>query len=125
MSHADARWPRPARIEDSRASSGRSLGPRRTRAMSEPWRPELATPLRERAERALGDPFLKQALDIATTKFIGLRREAFDEFPEGEALRDRARAIKEATLQSLDRYVDQLVENIERRGGHVHYAATA
>jgi L-lactate dehydrogenase complex protein LldF len=87
--------------------------------------PELATPLRQRAARALGDRFLKQALDIATTKFIDLRRDAFGDFPEGEALRDRARAIKEATLQSLDRYVDQLVDNIERLGGHVHYAATA
>ena len=66
--------------------------------------PELATPFRDRAGRALQDGFLQQALTIATTKFIDLRREAFDEFPEGEALRDRARAIKEATLQRLDHY---------------------
>src|SRR5919201_4821666 len=87
--------------------------------------PEVTTHLRERAEHALGDRFLRQALDIATTKFIGLRREAFGDFPEGDALRDRARAIKEATLQSLDRYVEQLTDNIERLGGHVHYADTA
>ncbi len=66
--------------------------------------PELATPLRERAGQALRDPFLQEALSIATTKFIDLRREAFAEFPEGEALRDQARAIKEATLQRLDHY---------------------
>src|ERR671935_1585067 len=87
--------------------------------------PEVTTPLRERARGALGDRFLHEALDIATTKFIGLRREAFGDFPEGDALRDRARAIKEATLQSLDRYVEQLTDNIERLGGHVHYADTA
>jgi L-lactate dehydrogenase complex protein LldF len=85
---------------------------------------ELATPFRERAAEALNDTFLRQALTIATTKFIDLRREAFDAFPEGEALRDRARAIKEATLQRLDHYLEQLIDNVERRGGHVHYADT-
>src|SRR5438552_1740345 len=86
---------------------------------------ELSTPFRERAANALGDRFLQQALTIATTKFIDLRREAFEAFPEGEALRDRAREIKEATLQRLDHYLDQLIDAIERRGGHVHYADTA
>jgi len=87
--------------------------------------PELATPFRERAERALGDRFLQEALTVATTKFITLRREAFAELPEGDALRDQARAIKEATLQRLDHWLERLVENIERRGGHVHYATSA
>jgi L-lactate dehydrogenase complex protein LldF len=87
--------------------------------------PILTTPLRERASQALGDRFLHEALDIATTKFITLRREAFGAFPEGEALRDRARAIKEATLQRLDAHLETLVTNIERLGGHVHFAATA
>jgi L-lactate dehydrogenase complex protein LldF len=80
--------------------------------------------LRARAGEALQDGFLQQALTIATTKFIDLRREAFGEFPEGDALRDRARAIKEATLQRLDHYLEQLIDNVERLGGRVHYAAT-
>jgi L-lactate dehydrogenase complex protein LldF len=71
------------------------------------------------------DAFLQEALTIATTKFIGLRREAFEAFPEGEALRDRARQIKEATLQRLDQHVERLVARVEARGGHVHYATTA
>jgi len=81
--------------------------------------------LRERATGALQDAFLQEALTIATTKFIGLRREAFDGFPEGERLRDRARAIKEATLQRLDHHLERLVDNVERRGGRVHYALSA
>jgi L-lactate dehydrogenase complex protein LldF len=85
---------------------------------------ELATPFRQRAGGAMKDAFLQEALTIATTKFIGLRREAFAGFPEGEALRDRARAIKEATLQELDRHLETLIANVERLGGHVHYAAT-
>jgi L-lactate dehydrogenase complex protein LldF len=87
--------------------------------------PLITTPLRERAQQALGDRFLHEALDIATTKFIGMRREAFDAFPQGEGLRDRARAIKEATLQGLDAHLERLIDNVERLGGHVHFAATA
>ena len=87
--------------------------------------PELATPFRERAGRALDDRFLQEALTVATTKFITLRREAFAELPEGDALRDQARAIKEATLQRLDYWLERLIERIESRGGHVHYATSA
>jgi L-lactate dehydrogenase complex protein LldF len=87
--------------------------------------PIVTTPLRERATHALGDRLLHEALDIATTRFIALRREAFGDFPEGERLRDRARAIKEATLQRLDAHLETLVANIERLGGHVHFATTA
>ena len=85
---------------------------------------DLSIPFRRRAGRAMEDAFLQEALTIATTKFIGLRREAFAGFPEGEGLRDAAREIKEATLQHLDRYLEQLVENVERLGGRVHYATT-
>ncbi len=83
-----------------------------------------ASPLAERAHRALNDPFLQTALNTATTRFLTLRREAFDAFPQGEALRERARQIKEATLQRLDGYLEQLADNVEKRGGHVHWAFT-
>ncbi len=86
---------------------------------------DLSVPFRRRANGALKDRHLQEALTIATTKFIDLRREAFGEFPEGEGLRDLAREIKEATLQHLDRYLDQLIDSVERLGGHVHYAGTS
>jgi L-lactate dehydrogenase complex protein LldF len=85
----------------------------------------LRVPFPERAGAALKDAYLQEALTIATTKFIDLRREAFEGFPQGEALRDRARDIKEATLQRLDHYLGLLADNVERLGGHVHWAATA
>jgi L-lactate dehydrogenase complex protein LldF len=85
---------------------------------------DLSVPFRRRAGSAMKDAQLQEALTIATTKFIGLRREAFGDFADGEALRDRAREIKEATLQNLDRHLGQLVDNVERLGGHVHFAAT-
>jgi L-lactate dehydrogenase complex protein LldF len=86
--------------------------------------PALRTPFPERASAALKDAFLQEALTIATTKFIDLRKQSFAGFPEGETLRDRARAIKEATLQKLDVYLEQLADSVERLGGHVHWAAS-
>jgi L-lactate dehydrogenase complex protein LldF len=84
----------------------------------------LTAPFAERAGAALQDAFLQEALTIATTKFIDLRKRSFAGFPDGEALRDRARAIKEATLQRLDVYLDMLADNAERLGGRVHWATT-
>jgi L-lactate dehydrogenase complex protein LldF len=84
----------------------------------------LKTPFPERASTALKDKQLQEALTIATTKFIGLRQESFAGFSDGDALRDRARAIKEATLQRLDVYLTELADNVERTGGHVHWATT-
>ena len=46
----------------------------------------LRTPFPERAGAALKDTFLQEALKIATTKFIDLRKESFAGFPQGEAL---------------------------------------
>jgi L-lactate dehydrogenase complex protein LldF len=86
--------------------------------------PALRTPFPERASAALKDAFLQEALTIATTKFIDLRKQSFAGFPEGETLRDRARAIKEATLQKLDVYLEQLADSVEQLGGHVHWAAS-
>jgi L-lactate dehydrogenase complex protein LldF len=85
----------------------------------------LATPFPERAGAALKDAYLQEALRIATTRFIDLRRESFAGFPQGEALRDRARAIKEATLQRLDVHLGRLADNVERLGGTVHWATGA
>ena len=84
----------------------------------------LQTPFPERAGAALKDTFLQEALTIATTKFIDLRKESFAGFPAGEVLRDRARAIKEATLQHLDVHLERLADNVERLGGTVHWAGT-
>jgi L-lactate dehydrogenase complex protein LldF len=84
----------------------------------------LRQPFPERARAALRDDHLQEALGIATAKFMDLRQASFAGFPEGEALRDRARAIKEATLQRLDGYLAQLADSVERLGGHVHWAAT-
>lgn len=85
---------------------------------------EVRTPFVERARQAVHDQFLQQALNNATTRFIKLRRDSFASFPEGEAMRELGRRIREATLQRLDHYLEMLADNVERLGGHIHWAAT-
>ena len=73
------------------------------------------------AEAAVADAGLQKRLRVLDT-FTLRRAAAFAELPDGEALRDRARAIKEQTIANLDHYLVQLEQNVERLGGHVHWA---
>ncbi|HEX9730861.1 MAG TPA: lactate utilization protein B, partial [Thermoanaerobaculia bacterium] len=75
--------------------------------------------------RALGDERLQDALAQATGRFQEARALAFDAYPEGEALRDLARDVKVHTIGSLDRYLGELADSVERTGGVVHWAADA
>ncbi len=77
------------------------------------------------ASGALLDKQLQTALGRATTAFVGKRKVAVEALENFEALRDYCGAVKAHTLEYLDVYVDQLVEQIEARGGHVHFAADA
>jgi len=86
---------------------------------------EPAAPLAVRAREALGDRLLQEALSTATTRFVAARRTALGSLPDSERYRDRARRIKEATLQRLDQYLELLAENLERAGGVVHWARDA
>ena len=58
------------------------------------------------------------------TGFTVKRNLLFAELPDGEALRDRARAIKEETMSNLDSYLVRLEENVVRLGGTVYWART-
>ena len=45
--------------------------------------------------------------------------------PEFEALRERARDVKEHVLANLDAYLERYEAEVTRQGGHVHWASTA
>lgn len=79
----------------------------------------------ENVREALADRKLQGALSKATVRFMASRSEAFAEYPEGEALREQARRIKEKTLASLDEYLGELADSVRRAGGTVHWAADA
>lgn len=74
---------------------------------------------------ALADADLQSALGQLGDTLGARNRAAFAALPEADALRDRARQIKDATLAELDRHIVTLAASVERRGGHMHYAADA
>src|SRR3954468_24867179 len=82
-----------------------------------------AFPANARAE--LGNPTLQRALGMARTGFPARRAQAVARLPEFEALREEGRAIKDHTLAHLDFYLELYERNVEKAGGHVHWARNA
>jgi L-lactate dehydrogenase complex protein LldF len=73
--------------------------------------------------KSAGDERLKLAVNDATVRQDGGRRLRLLELPDSDRLRELAGQIKQHTLDHLDYYLEQLVEAVERNGGHVHFAA--
>jgi len=85
----------------------------------------LPTPdLTERSHDALENSVLQGALKAATTTFIERRRDAITSVSDWEALRQRARQVKEHTINNLDYYLEQTVEKVKAHGGKVYWAKT-
>jgi L-lactate dehydrogenase complex protein LldF len=79
----------------------------------------------ENASGALADTQLQEALGILRSHSIPNRSKAAAGLPEFEALRDRARDLKNHILGHLDQYLLQFEEQVQRSGGHVHWCADA
>jgi L-lactate dehydrogenase complex protein LldF len=74
------------------------------------------------ASVALRDSQLRRNLSKATTHIRARRAEVVDEVPDWAALRSAGRAIKDAALAALDRYVLELEAAVVAAGGVVHWA---
>jgi len=74
---------------------------------------------------ALANANLQQSLSIMKVGFVERRRGAVERMPEFEALRDRARDIKNHALAHLDFYLERFEQKVLALGGHVHWAPTA
>jgi L-lactate dehydrogenase complex protein LldF len=77
------------------------------------------------SRQALADPPLQAALVRLTSTLLAGNRRGYAALADSDALRDRAKRIKEHALAHLDRYLEQLEASIRKRGGHVHWAANA
>ena len=77
----------------------------------------------ERVDRAIGSPELQAAVRNATFRMSSGRDAAVAAFPEMDVVRDHARAIRAHTIARLDHYLGEFEANVQRRGGHVHWAA--
>lgn len=76
------------------------------------------------AKQALKNEVLQQALARTKSHFIDKRQAAVAALPIFESLRQRARAIKEHTLDHLDFYLEQLEQQVQAQGGQVYWAST-
>jgi L-lactate dehydrogenase complex protein LldF len=77
------------------------------------------------ARAALADRNLQAALRGTGGNFVARRTRARAELPEFDALRDRARDIKDHVLANLDLYLEAWERQVTASGGHVHWAETA
>jgi L-lactate dehydrogenase complex protein LldF len=71
---------------------------------------------------ALADPNLQQILGQLNDTLGRRNREAWAALPDSDAIRERARAIKDQTLAELDKHLLTLEQSVLQRGGHVHWA---
>lgn len=65
------------------------------------------------------------AVEAGIRNFVVRREAAFEEFPLGEAMRDRARAIRLHALANLDRLLAHFADQVGELGGKVHWAHDA
>jgi len=79
----------------------------------------------EKSSNAIADPQLQEALGLLRVQSIPNRLKAVDKLPEFEALRDRARDLKDHILGHLDQYLLQFEEQVKLSGGEVHWCSDA
>jgi L-lactate dehydrogenase complex protein LldF len=75
--------------------------------------------------KAIADPQLQEALSVLRVQSIPNRLKAAKNLPEFEALRDRARDLKNHILGHLDQYLLQFEEQVKASGGEVHWCSDA
>ncbi|MDG2312936.1 MAG: LUD domain-containing protein, partial [Alphaproteobacteria bacterium] len=85
----------------------------------------IPSQFKENAVRQLADEDLRQALTKSKGHFTGGRQKSIDNLPEFDALRDKARDIKNHTIENLDFYLEAYEKKVLSTGGHVHWASTA
>jgi L-lactate dehydrogenase complex protein LldF len=78
----------------------------------------------ERARRAVRDEELHDSVALFTEKAVGARNAVLHALPEAPELRERAYRIKQETMANLDRYLEQMADKVEERGGKVFFAGS-
>lgn len=86
------------------------------------YRRETHHEFTEASREAMASPHLQVILNQLGDNARENSKRAWNNFPQGEALRQQARAIKDETLAHLDQHLATLADSVERNGGVVHWA---
>ena len=100
-------------------ASALARGSRRERARA------AADRFRAVAQEKLDDERMQSALRLAQGRLYDARLRGWDDLPDVEAMRDRAREVRTRTIEELDRHLDLFQERVEALGGQVHRCGTA
>lgn len=78
----------------------------------------------KRVDTALSNDFLRKATRRATDRLRNQKYKAAEELGDWEQWREAGQAIRTQVIANLDFYLKQLIEQVEKNGGHVHLAQT-
>ncbi|WP_166245126.1 LutB/LldF family L-lactate oxidation iron-sulfur protein [Paenibacillus turpanensis] len=84
-----------------------------------------AATVKERAELALNNEFLRKAVRFTTERLRSGKKKAAEEHGNWEDWRERGRQIRLHTIAHLDYYLNLFADNARANGVHVHFAETA
>ncbi|WP_413307458.1 LutB/LldF family L-lactate oxidation iron-sulfur protein [Bacillus sp. 1P10SD] len=80
---------------------------------------------KERVGKGINDSFMRGAVAGAQERMGSRRRDVTEEMGNWEEWRSHGEEIRQHVLENLDYYLEQLSENVAKRGGHVFFAQTA
>ena len=79
----------------------------------------------ERVQEGIDNDFMLNSVASAQGRFRSRRADAAEELGNWEDWRSLGEEIRTHTLQNIDYYLQQLSDNLSKRGGHVFFAETA
>lgn len=83
------------------------------------------TPYKERLQKGINNDFMREAVSSAQGRFRTGRLTQAEELGNWEDWRQLGSEIRSHTLENIDFYLQQLSEQVSRRGGNVFFAQTA
>ncbi len=78
-----------------------------------------------RATHALADEFLRKAVRFTVERLRNAKVKSTEAVGRWDEWREQGRAVRAHVIEHLDYYLEQFVDNVERQGAHVHFAADA
>ncbi|WP_456271151.1 LutB/LldF family L-lactate oxidation iron-sulfur protein [Bacillus sp. AK031] len=78
----------------------------------------------DRVDKGVKNSFMRNAVASAQERMQGKRLAATEELGNWEEWRNLGEEIRSHTLEYLDYYLEQLSENVKKRGGNVFFATT-